>query len=115
MSSDGTDDDGELSFERAVAADKPFFVWHNTTRMHVWTHLSPEWDGKTGHGLYADGMAQHDHDIGRLLDKLDELGIADNTIVIYISDNGIAFPGAKTTVYEPGLNLPCIVRTIHVR
>ena len=48
----------------------------------------PEWDGKTGHGLYADGMAQHDHDIGVLLDKLDELGIADNTIVVYSTDNG---------------------------
>ena len=48
--------------ERAHKNGKPFFVWHNATRMHVWTHLSPEWDGKTGYGLYADGMAQHDHD-----------------------------------------------------
>ena len=55
--------------ERAVKDDKPFFVWLNATRMHVWTRLSPEWDGKTGHGLYADGMAQHDHDVGVLLDK----------------------------------------------
>ena len=81
--------DAAVAFmEKAVEDEKPFFVWLNATRMHVWTRLSPEWDGKTGHGLYADGMAQHDHDIGIVLDKLDELGIADNTIVIYSTDNG---------------------------
>ncbi|MGI9284300.1 MAG: sulfatase-like hydrolase/transferase, partial [Pseudomonadales bacterium] len=73
---------------RAVKDKNPFFVWLNATRMHVWTRLSPEWDGKTGHGLYADGMAQHDRDIGLVLDKLDEWGIADNTIVVYSTDNG---------------------------
>ena len=57
--------------DKAHKDGKPFFVWHNATRMHVWTHLSKEWQGKTGHGLYADGMAQHDHDVGKLLDKLD--------------------------------------------
>jgi len=107
--------------ERAVAAKKPFFVWHNATRMHVWTHLSPEWDGKTGYGLYADGMAQHDHDIGVLLDKLDELGIADNTIVVYSTDNGaevftwpdggtIPFRGEKGTTWEGGFRVPAAVR-----
>ena len=107
--------------EQAVAAEKPFFVWHNATRMHVWTRLSPEWDGKTGHGLYADGMAQHDHDVGVLLDKLDELGIADNTIVVYSTDNGaekftwpdggtIPFRGEKGTTWEGGFRVPAAVR-----
>jgi arylsulfatase A-like enzyme len=107
--------------ERAVKAGKPFFVWHNATRMHVWTHLSPEWDGKTGHGLYADGMAQHDHDVGVLLDKLDELGIADNTIVVYSTDNGaekftwpdggtIPFRGEKGTTWEGGFRVPAAAR-----
>lgn len=107
--------------ERAAAADKPFFVWHNATRMHVWTRLSPEWDGKTGYGLYADGMAQHDHDVGLLLDKLDELKIADNTIVIYSTDNGaevftwpdggtIPFRGEKGTTWEGGFRVPAMVR-----
>lgn len=113
---------GSLQFiEKAVADDKPFFVWHNATRMHVWTHLSEEWDGKTGYGLYADGMAQHDHDIGILLDKLDELGIADNTIVVYSTDNGaekftwpdggtIPFRGEKGTTWEGGFRVPAAVR-----
>ena len=107
--------------ERAVAQDKPFFVWLNATRMHVWTHLSDEWAGKTGHGLYADGMAQHDHDVGIMLDKLDELGIADNTIVIYSSDNGAEkftwpdggttpFRGEKGTTWEGGFRAPAMVR-----
>ncbi len=114
--------DASIDFiERAVAADTPFFVWHNATRMHVWTRLSPEWDGKTGHGLYADGMAQHDSDVGQLLDKLDELGIADNTIVIYSTDNGaekftwpdggtIPFRGEKGTTWEGGFRVPAAVR-----
>jgi len=107
--------------ERAVEDDKPFFVWLNSTRMHVWTRLSPEWDGKTGHGLYADGMAQHDYDIGIVLDKLDEWGIADNTIVVYSTDNGaekftwpdggtIPFRGEKGTTWEGGFRVPAAVR-----
>ena len=114
--------DAAIDFmERAVKAEKPFFVWLNATRMHVWTRLSPEWDGKTGHGLYADGMAQHDHDIGIVLDKLDELGIADNTIVIYSTDNGaekftwpdggtIPFRGEKGTTWEGGFRVPAAIR-----
>ena len=114
--------DAAIDFmERAVKAKKPFFVWLNSTRMHVWTRLSPEWDGKTGHGLYADGMAQHDHDIGIVLDKLDEWGIADNTIVVYSTDNGaekftwpdggtIPFRGEKGSTWEGGFRVPAAVR-----
>ena len=69
--------------ERAHKADKPFFVWYNTTRMHVWTRLKAESKGVTGQGIYADGMAEHDGMVGQVLAKLDELGIADNTIIIY--------------------------------
>jgi arylsulfatase len=114
--------DAAIDFmERAVKAKKPFFVWLNSTRMHVWTRLSPEWDGKTGHGLYADGMAQHDHDIGIVLDKLDEWGIADNTIVVYSTDNGaekftwpdggtIPFRGEKGSTWEGGFRVPAAIR-----
>ena len=68
--------------ERAHKADKPFFLWFNTTRMHVWTHLKESSKGVTGQGIYADGMAEHDAHVGQLLAKLDELGITDNTIVM---------------------------------
>ncbi|MGB1439821.1 MAG: arylsulfatase, partial [Luminiphilus sp.] len=107
--------------KEAHAQEKPFFVWYNSTRMHVWTRLSEEWDGKTGYGLYADGMAEHDHWVGKLLDTLDELGIADNTIVIYSTDNGSQtytypdggiepFRGAKGSTWEGGFRVPLLVR-----
>ena len=107
--------------ERATEKKKPFFIWHNTTRMHVWTHLKPESQGVTGFGLYADGMKEFDDDIGTLLAKLDELGIADNTIVIVTTDNGaetftwpdggmIPFRGYKGTTWEGGFRVPAVVR-----
>ena len=114
--------DASLKFiEKAVADDKPFFVWWNSTRMHIWTHLKPESQGKTGLGVYPDGMVEHDGHVGVLLDKLDELGIADNTIVMYSTDNGAEcmswpdggttpFRGEKDTNYEGGWRVPCAIR-----
>ncbi len=107
--------------KRAVAADKPFLAWFNATRMHVFTHLKPESRNKTGIGIYADGMVEHDGQIGELLNLLDELNIADNTIVIYTSDNGAEkftwpdggtspFYGEKATTWEGGFRVPAVVR-----
>ncbi|WP_020208549.1 arylsulfatase [Gilvimarinus chinensis] len=107
--------------ERAHKADKPFFVWHNTSRMHIFTHLKPESEGKTGRGIYADGMVEHDGHVGVLLDKLDELGITDNTIVLYTTDNGAEkfswpdggtspFRGEKASTWEGGIRVPMLVR-----
>ncbi|GAD88639.1 putative sulfatase [Vibrio halioticoli NBRC 102217] len=114
--------DSSLAFmEKAVKADKPFFIWHNTTRMHVWTRLQEKYQGKSGISIYADGMLEHDDHVGILLDKLDELGIADNTIVIYSTDNGAEtvswpdggatpFHGEKGTTWEGGMRVPQLVR-----
>ena len=107
--------------DNAHKAGKPFFVWFNSTRMHNWTRLSPRWKDKTGYGTYADGMAEHDHHVGLLLDKLEELGISDDTIVIYSTDNGaqkLTFPdggaspfrGGKGTTWEGGFRVPALVR-----
>ncbi len=74
--------------DRQHKADKPFFVWFNSTRMHVFTHLKQESLGKTGKGIHADGMVEHDGHVGQLLQQLDDLKIADNTIVLYTTDNG---------------------------
>jgi arylsulfatase len=114
--------DAALDFiERQHAADKPFFCWWNSTRMHIFTHLKEESQGVTGLGVYPDGMVEHDGHVGRLLDKLDELGIADNTIVMYSTDNGAEvmtwpdggttpFRGEKDTNWEGGWRVPCMVR-----
>lgn len=107
--------------ERANKAGKPFFIWYNTSRMHVFTHLSPKWEGKTGYGVFADGMAEHDNDIGIMLDELKKLGLEDNTIVMYSSDNGAeefgwpdggttAHRGEKNTQWEGGFRVPCLIR-----
>jgi arylsulfatase A-like enzyme len=89
--------------------------------MHIWTHLAPEYLGKSGKGLYADGMTEHDEMVGALLKKLEDLGIADNTIVVYSTDNGAEimfwpdggmtpFHGEKATGSEGGFRVPCMVR-----
>ncbi len=107
--------------ERAKKADKPFFIWWNSTRMHVWTHLKPESEGKTGLGIYADGMVEHDGMVGQLLDKLEELELEDNTIVMYSTDNGAEFfswPDGGTTMFrnekatqwEGGFRVPTAIR-----
>ncbi|GAM75068.1 choline-sulfatase [Vibrio ishigakensis] len=114
--------ESSLAFmEKAVKADKPFFIWHNTTRMHVWTRLQEKYKGKSGISIYADGMLEHDDHVGILLDKLDDLGVADNTIVIYSTDNGAEtvswpdggatpFHGEKGTTWEGGMRVPQLVR-----
>ncbi len=105
--------------DRSVKAEKPFFLWYNSTRCHSFTHLSKQWDGKTGFGLFADGMAELDWVVGELLAKLDQLGIADDTIVMFTSDNGAEifswpdggnhpFRGEKGTVYEGGFRVPML-------
>ncbi len=106
---------------RADDADQPFFVWFNTTRMHIWTHLKEASEGATGLGVYADGMVEHDGHVGELLDLLDELGIEDNTVVYYSTDNGAEtftwpdggttmFRGEKNTNWEGGYRVPAMIR-----
>jgi arylsulfatase A-like enzyme len=103
------------------AAGKPWFAWLNTSRMHFYTHLKPESDGVTGLGIFADGMVEHDGHVGQLLDLLDKLKIAENTIVIYTADNGphynewpdgglSPFRGEKNTNWEGGYRVPALVR-----
>ena len=107
--------------DRSHKAKKPFFLWWNSTRMHVWTRLKEESVGKTGLGIYPDGMVEHDGHVGQVLDKIDELGITENTIVMYSTDNGaecmtwpdggtIPFRGEKNTNWEGGYRVPCVIR-----
>ena len=107
--------------DRAVSADTPFFVWFNASRMHFYTHVPANYYGRSGLNEYADGMLQHDDHVGVLLDQLDDLGIAENTIVIYTTDNGVhlnewpdaaitPFRGEKNTNWEGGYRVPAFVR-----
>jgi arylsulfatase len=107
--------------DRQHNAGKPFFLWFNSTRMHIYTFLKPESKGKTGLGLEADGMTEFDGMVGQLLKKLDDLGIADNTIVVWTTDNGAEafswpdggttpFRGEKNTNWEGGYRVPCLIR-----
>ena len=106
--------------DKARKNNKPFFIWFSATRMHVWTHLKPESVGVTGLGVHADGMVEHDGHVGQLLDKLDELDIEDNTIVMYSTDNGAEvfswpdggttqFRGEKNDNWEGGYRVPLFV------
>ena len=107
--------------DKQAKAGKPFFCYYNSTRMHVFTHLKKESQGKTGVGLYADGMVEHDGHVGQLLKKLDDLGIADNTIVVYTTDNGAEvftwpdggttpYRGEKATNWEGAFRVPICIR-----
>ena len=111
-----------MSFiDKNAKADKPFFCWFNSTRMHIYTHLKPASKGKTGLGIEADGMIEHDGMVGQLLNQLDNLGIADNTIVLYTTDNGaevFSWPDGGTTPFrneknsnwEGGYRVPAMIR-----
>jgi arylsulfatase len=107
--------------ERSNKAGKPFYIWWNGTRMHFRTHVKAELRGISGQDEYSDGMVEHDRHVGQLLDKLDQLGIADNTIVHYSTDNGphmntwpdaatTPFFGEKNTNWEGGWRVPSMVR-----
>ncbi|MCA9419146.1 MAG: sulfatase-like hydrolase/transferase, partial [Candidatus Omnitrophica bacterium] len=107
--------------EQRQADGEPFLLWWNSTRMHIFTHLKEESEGKTGLGVYPDGMVEHDAMVGQLLDKLDELGLAENTIVMYATDNGAEkftwpdggtspFRGEKNENWEGGYRVPCVIR-----
>ncbi|OJU47179.1 MAG: arylsulfatase, partial [Alphaproteobacteria bacterium 65-37] len=111
--------------DKAKRDNKPFFVWHNTTRMHVWTFLSKKYssmqNSQTGYGLEEAGMAQLDDCVGALLKKIDDIGEANNTIVIFTTDNGAEvftwpdggmtpFKATKGTVHEGGFRVPALIR-----
>jgi arylsulfatase len=107
--------------DRSHKQNKPFFVWWNGTRMHFKTHIKKETKGISGQGFYNDGMVEHDGHVGQLLKKLDDLGIADNTIVFYSTDNGVHFntwPDAgitpfrkeKNTNWEGAFRVPAVIR-----
>ena len=108
---------------KQAEAGKPFFIWMNTTRMHFFTHVRESMQGQSGMpgNDYADGMIEHDGDVGKLLKALDDLDIADNTIVVYTTDNGpnqFSWPDAATTPFrnekdtnwEGAFRVPAMVR-----
>ena len=107
--------------EKQVKADKPFFLWYNSTACHFRTHLAAKNRGKSGQDDYSDRMVTHDEQIGQVLDKLDQLGVADNTIVMYSTDNGpendtwpdaanTPFRSQKDTNWEGAWRVPCFIR-----
>ncbi len=107
--------------DRQHAAKKPWFVWFNTSRMHFWTHVRAENRGKSGLNEYADGMLELDAQVGTWLQKLKDLGVEDNTIVIFTTDNGVhhatwpdggitPFRNEKTTNWEGGFRVPCFAK-----
>jgi arylsulfatase A-like enzyme len=111
--------------KKSKEAGKPFFLWHNTTRMHVFTFLAEKYKAlmnpETNFGMEEAGMAQLDDSVGALMKALDDLGIADNTIVVFSTDNGAEvftwpdggmtpFRGTKGTAYEGGFRVPAIIR-----
>ena len=121
---DETSDAAVDFMERQAAAKKPFFCWFNATRMHFRTHVREDHrdkPGLTARTEYADGMIEHDNHVGKLLDKLDELGVANNTIVLYTTDNGphkntwpdaglSPFRNEKNSNWEGAFRVPCMIR-----
>jgi arylsulfatase len=118
---DETSDRALAFIEEQQRAGKPWFVWWNGTRMHFRTHVKAELRGISGQDEYSDGMVEHDRHVGKFLAKLDELGIAENTIVSYSTDNGphyntwpdaaaTPFRGEKNTNWEGGWRVPAMVR-----
>jgi len=106
---------------RQHRANKPWFCYFNSTRMHIFTHLKKESEGKTGLGVYPDGMVEHDGMVGELLKLVDDLGVANNTIVVYTTDNGAEvftwpdggttpFKGEKAINWEGGFRVPCLIK-----
>jgi arylsulfatase A-like enzyme len=106
---------------RQAQANRPFFCWWNGTRMHLYTHVRPEYRGRSGLSEYMDGMLEHDGHVGNLLKTLDDLGIANNTIVIYGTDNGVhmnswpdggmtPFRSEKNTNWEGAYRVPAMIR-----
>ena len=107
--------------DRKTKEGTPWFCYFNPTRMHVFTHLKESSQGKTGLGLYPDGMVELDGYVGQLLKKLEDLGVADNTVVVFTTDNGAEvmswpdggatpFRGEKDTNWEGGWRVPCVMR-----
>jgi len=118
---DETSDAAIVFIEKQVKAGKPFFTWWNGTRMHFRTHVKPELRGISGQDEYSDGMVEHDRHVGKLLKKIDDLGIADNTIVMYSTDNGphyntwpdagtMPFRSEKNSNWEGAYRVPAFVR-----
>jgi arylsulfatase len=118
-------DHSKRFMDRAKKEGKPFFLYHNTTRMHVWTFLAPKYkammNSETNFGVQEAGVKQMDDAVGAILRHLEDIGEADNTIVVFTTDNGAEvftwpdggmtpFKGTKGTAYEGGFRVPCIVR-----
>ncbi|PNU02311.1 arylsulfatase [Novosphingobium guangzhouense] len=113
--------DAKDFIKRSHDAGGPWFCYFNSTRMHIYTHLKEASKGKTGLGVYPDGMVEHDGHVGELLDLLDELGVTEDTVVVYTTDNGAEcftwpdggttpFKGEKATNWEGGFRVPCVIR-----
>ena len=107
--------------QRQARADRPFFVWFNSTRMHLYTHVRPSMQGQSGISEYFDGMIEHDSHVGQLLKTLDDLGIADDTILVYTTDNGphmnswpdggyTPFRNEKNSNWEGAFRVPAMIR-----